>query len=145
MKLGLSHGMQVARVGQTRNDWATPRGLVRELDREFHFSIDVCASPLNAVCDRFYTIDDNGLNQSWDGERVWMNPPYSDVAEWMEKANRESSRAELIVALVFARTDTFWFHNYVLGKAEIRFLRGRIKFVGAKHNAPSPSMLVIWR
>ena len=82
---------------------------------------------------RCYTKDVDGLAQRWVG-RVWMNPPFSDPTPWVRKAHEETSTgsAALVVALLPAATDTAWFHDYVLGKAELRFRRGRIKFIGWK-------------
>ncbi len=125
--------------------YGTPVGLFRELEHEFQFTVDVCATEENAKCPKYFTPAQNGLTQSWEGERVFMNPPYSKIKQWIEKAWLEKDKADLIVALVPARTDTRWFHDLVYEKAEIRFIRRRIVFAGMKHNAPFPSMLIIWR
>lgn len=124
--------------------WATPPDLFAELDREFGFTLDVCALPENSKCERFFTPDDDGLSQPWDGI-CWMNPPYGrEIGRWMRKAFEESQRGATVVCLVPARTDTAWWHDWAM-KGEIRFLRGRVRFVGAKANAPFPSALVIFR
>jgi len=127
--------------------WETPQALFDELDREFHFTLDVAADRDNAKCEKYFTAQDDGLRQSWGGERVWLNPPYGrGIKKWMRKAYQEGQKpGTIIVALVFARTDTEWFHEYVYHKAEIRFLRGRLRFGNAENNAPAPSMLIIWR
>lgn len=128
------------------DEWETPRDLFEKLDREFHFTLDACASEANRKCDRYYTREDNGLDKPWRDEVVWCNPPYSKIKAWVEKAENERNReGATVVMLVPARTDTQWFHNHVYGKAEVRFLRGRIRFQGAEHNAPFPSMIVIYR
>lgn len=128
-----------------RPDWATPADLFTRLDAEFHFTLDVCARADNAKCPRFFSPEVDGLRQRWAPERCWMNPPYGRGMEaWIEKAWYESARGALVVALVPARTEMGWFHENVLGKAEIRFIRGRLRFVGSPYNAPFPSMLVIW-
>ncbi len=112
--------------------WSTPDDLYRDLNAEFHFTFDPC--PLESV-ELF------GL-RSWVGERVFCNPPYNrGIGDWLAKARE----AECAVFLLPARTDTAWFHDYCLTADEIRFLRGRLKFSGAKWNAPFPSMLVIFR
>jgi phage N-6-adenine-methyltransferase len=127
-------------------DWPTPRGLFKELHDEFRFTIDVCASAENACMERYWTERDEGLMKSWEGERVWMNPPYGrQLGRWMLKAATEAGHAELIVALVPSRTDTAWWHEHAMGATEIRYLRGRLKFEGAENSAPFPSCLVIWR
>ena len=140
-----------------RGDWATPPDFFDKLDAEFHFTLDVCASPNNNKCKRFLTKEQNGLIQDWarlaaqggTGRHraargaCFMNPPYgSEISAWVKKASESGC---LVVGLLPARTDTRWFHNYVYGKAEIRFVKGRIRFVGAKSGAPFPSMIAIWR
>lgn len=137
--------------------WETPQALFDELDDEFHFTLDPCSTKKNAKCKKFYTEEDDGLAQSWAGERVFMNPPYSKVIlQWTEKAYVEThgywnrhKHAELVVGLLPAATDTHWFHYYVYHKAEIRFLFGRLKFeingMVSSVNAAFPSMIVIWR
>lgn len=127
------------------DEWGTPQSLFDELNQEFRFTIDVCALPHNAKCDRFYSPDDDGLAQEWQGI-CWMNPPYGrSISEWVCKAYRESQRGSTIVCLLPARTDTAWFHNYVLGKAEIRWIRGRLSFNDGEGKAPFPSMIVVFR
>ena len=126
--------------------WETPQEFFDELDREFHFDLDVCALPENAKCARYYTPEQDGLSQPWDGV-VWCNPPYGrNIGKWVRKAHDENRRNNnYIVMLLPARTDTRWFHDYILSKAEIRFIRGRLKFGGAKNSAPFPSMVVVFR
>lgn len=130
-----------------KDDWETPQDLFDELDKEFHFTLDAASSDLNAKCEKHYTIEDDGLSQSWAGNNVFLNPPYGrTMKEWMRKAYEESQRENTtVVALVPARTDTAWFHDYVYGKAELRFLRGRLKFGGCENSAPFPSLVVVYR
>ena len=128
-----------------RQDWETPEQLFNELDREFKFDIDVCASASNKKCSNYFDISVDGLKQDWQGV-CWMNPPYGrGVDKWVEKAYNESQKGATVVCLLPARTDTRWFHSFVYNKAEIRFLKGRLKFVGAESSAPFPSMVVIFR
>lgn len=113
------------------------------MDREFHFELDVCATPENAKCRRFYTKEQDGLAQPWTG-RVWCNPPYGrEIGKWVKKAF-ETAAGGFAVMLLPARTDTRWFHDYIYGKAEVRFIRGRLKFGDSKNSAPFPSMVVIF-
>lgn len=108
--------------------WGTPQDLFDELDAEFHFDLDVCALPENAKCERYYTPEQDGLVQEWAGT-CWCNPPYGrQIGKWVKKA---SECGTTVVMLVPARTDTKWFHDYIYGKAEVRFLRGRLHFVSA--------------
>lgn len=122
-------------------EWATPQSLFDELDKEFHFTLDPCATKENAKCKKFFTEKEDGLKQDWKDEKVFMNPPYGrEIGFWIKKINIEGG-----VALLPARTDTAWFHDYILGKAEIRFLRGRLKFGESKNSAPFPSMVVVFK
>ena len=132
-------------------EWGTPKDLFEELNEEFHFVLDVCASSENHKCEKYFTKKENGLIQEWtrrDRGACWMNPPYGRaIVAWMQKALDESRKGSTVVCLVPARTDTRWFHDFVHGKAdEVRFIRGRIKFDGpAKNLAPFPSMIVVYR
>lgn len=136
-----------ALLSSNNDDWETPPGLFAELDRIFHFTLDPCATATDAKCGRFYTREQDGLAQNWRGETVFCNPPYSsDVQDkWVRKCWEEGQKPwTTVVALLPARTDTKRFHEYIAGWARIRFLRGRLKFVGAKDSAPFPSMVVVW-
>ena len=127
------------------NDWATPHQTFNELDNEFNFTLDPCASHQNAKCDKYYTEEDNGLSQDWSNEIVFMNPPYGrEIGKWVEKAYRESLKGAVVVCLIPARTDTKYWHNFIFPYAEIRFIKGRLKFGGSKNSAPFPSAIVIY-
>lgn len=122
--------------------WETPQELFDNLNAEFHFTVDVCATVDNAKCEKFFTPEMDGLKQEWTGV-CWCNPPYGrGIGKWMKKA---AEAAAIVVCLVPVRTDTKWFHDWVLNRAEIRFIRGRLHFNGSKNSAPFPSMLVIYR
>jgi phage N-6-adenine-methyltransferase len=127
------------------SEWTTPNDLFEALNEIFHFTLDPCASKANAKCRQYFTQLENGLTKKWAG-RVFMNPPYGrQIGTWVKKAYVESqSNAELVVCLLPARTDTIWFHDYC-AKGEILFLKGRLRFSGAKNSAPFPSMLVCFR
>lgn len=128
------------------DEWATPQELFNQLNDEFHFTVDVCASEENAKVNKYFTKDQDGLNQDWSDEIVWCNPPYGrTVTQWVRKAYEHFIGGGKAVLLLPARTDTRWFHEYVYGKAEIRFIKGRIKYGNAKWNAPFPTMIVIYR
>lgn len=121
------------------DDWQTPPDLYKKLDDEFHFDFDPC--PLHSTFD--------GLKCNW-GKRCFVNPPYSKVKEFLDKCRKEIllEHTELAVFLVFSNTDTNWFHTYCYGKAELRFIKGRLKFWSDGKEAESamrPSMLVIFR
>lgn len=131
------------------NEWATPPEFFEGVNREFRFTLDACATADNAKCGNYFSPDLNGLKQDWPGV-VWCNPPYGrEIGKWVKKAHEESRRGSTVVMLIPARTDTSYFHDYILGHAEIRFLRGRLYFTDAQGKnsgrAPFPSMLVIFR
>lgn len=125
-------------------EWATPQAFFDKLNNEFSFTLDVAATKENAKTPRYFTREDDGLAQSWDNEIVWCNPPYGrTIRHWVEKASKTQGGA--VVMLIPARTDTTYFHDYIYGKAEIRFVRGRLKFGDSKNSAPFPSMIVVFR
>ncbi len=126
-------------------EWATPQSFFDELNREFAFTLDPCSTHENAKCKKHFTKEDDGLKQNWGGQVVFCNPPYGrELPKWVKKCYEESRHAD-VVMLIPARTDTRWFHDYIYGKAEIRFIKGRLKFGNAKQSAPFPSMVVIYR
>lgn len=129
------------------DQWATPLDLFQKLDQEFHFNLDPCADETNHKCENYYTKADNGLEKDWGGARVFCNPPYgTEIKKWVEKSFRESQKDNtIVVMLIPARTDTSYFHDYILHRSEIRFIKGRLKFGDSKSAAPFPSMLVIFR
>ena len=125
------------------DDWQTPPAFFQKLHAVFGFTLDPCASPGNAKCAKFFTRAQDGLSQSWDGERVFMNPPYGrEIGLWVKKASEADA---LVVCLLPARTDTRWWHDYVVGgDAQVIFLKGRLKFGDGSGSAPFPSALVIF-
>lgn len=137
--------MNQALFSSTTDEWATPQDFFCELDAEFHFTLDPCATEENAKCKKYYTKADDGLAQDWAPHTVFMNPPYGrTIGRWVRKAYEESVKGSTVVCLLPARTDTKWFHDYIYHRAEIRFVRGRLKFGGSKNSAPFPSMVVIF-
>ena len=126
--------------------WETPQDLFDELNNEFQFTLDVCATPENAKCDKFYTKEQDGLKHPWKGT-VWCNPPYGrGIGQWVRRALFASVSGSTVVMLLPARTDTKWFHDYIYKRnnVEIRFIRGRLKFGGSKNSDPFPSMVVVF-
>lgn len=127
-------------------DWSTPQELFNNLNREFGFTLDVCATPENAKCARYFTKEADGLARGWGQDVCWMNPPYGrEIGKWVEKAYRASLFGATVVCLLPARTDTRWWHEYVNDFGELRFVRGRLRFGGAKNPAPFPSVIVVFR
>ena len=130
------------------DNWATPQDFFDKIDKEFNFGLDVCADDNNTkVKHNYYTIEDDALKMNWNvnfSGWKWMNPPYGrQIKEWVKKASEERK----VVALLPARTDTRYFHEYIYNQpnTEIRFIKGRLKFGDSKNSAPFPSMLVIFR
>lgn len=124
--------------------WATPQDFFDMLDSEFGFTLDACAVRENAKCAAYYTPQQDGLSQPWPG-RVWCNPPYGrEIGRWVKKAYETAAGGGFVVMLLPARTDTKWFHDYIYGKSQIRFIKGRLKFGGCQNAAPFPSMVVIF-
>lgn len=127
-------------------EWETPQDFFDRLDEEFHFTLDPCSTDENAKCEKHYTKEQDGLKQDWTGETVYCNPPYGrEMPEWIKKCYEHSMEGGTAVMLIPARTDTKAFHDYIYGKAEIRFVRGRLKFGNGRNPAPFPSMVVIYR
>lgn len=137
--------MNVMFSSQTDN-WATPKWLFDKLDKIFSFTLDPCASADNAKCKKFYTKEEDGLLQDWGGEKVFCNPPYGkEIGKWVAKCSEEAKKPNtLCVMLIPARTDTKWFHEYIYNKAEVKFIKGRLKFGDSNNSAPFPSMIVIF-
>ncbi len=129
------------------DNWATPQDFFDKLNEEFRFTLDPCANSDNHKCDLFFTREQNGLNQDWGGHTVFCNPPYGrEIADWVKYAYEQSQKPDTtVVMLIPARTDTRYFHEYIYNKAEIRFIRGRLKFGDATSAAPFPSMVVVYR
>ena len=125
--------------------WETPQEFFDKLNQEFHFNLDACALPENAKCTKYYTPKQDGLSQPWSGV-VWCNPPYGrEIGSWVRKGFFAAVNGATVVMLLPARTDTKWFHEYIYGKAEIRFVKGRLKFGESKNSAPFPSMVAVFR
>ena len=156
-----NHPQQVRYRGSRRDvdDRALPADDFAKLQERFRFTIDVAASNENAKLSRFYTVRDDGLAQSWSGERVYCNPPWSTIRPWVEKA-WEETRAELIVLLLPAnRTEQSWWQEKVEpfrdrpgSSLRVEFLPGRIRFlrrgqkqIGPNERPPFGVCLAIWK
>lgn len=124
------------------DEWTTPRWLFDRLNERFQFTLDAAASPGNALCAKYHIWPD-GLCD-WTGERVFVNPPYSDIKAWAEHFTEQASKAKLIVALVPARVDTRWFQEHVAKADLVHFVKGRLRFGESKNSAPFPSALAFW-
>lgn len=126
------------------DNWATPQYFFDALDAEFKFTLDACADAENHKCARYFSAADDGLSQQWAPATVWLNPPYGRaIGRWVQKAFDEWTAGATVVCLVPARTDTRWWHDYAMS-AQIRFVRGRLKFGGCASNAPFPNAVLIF-
>lgn len=157
-----------AQLSSDRMDWETPQDLFDALNRRFGFEVDVAAEAHNAKCARFFSPEVDGLSQRWEGV-CWMNSPYGrDLPRWVEKARRSALEGATVVCLVPVRPDTRWWQDLVTeplgglvatgwdhassrltlvgsrGTTEITFVRGRLKFAGARHGAPFPSAIIAY-
>lgn len=108
------------------------------------FDLDPCASATSDLADENVRLD-GGLDRPWHG-RVFLNPPYSEVSEWLAYAADQHAHGhtDLTVALVFARTGTRWFHTYATTADRLCFIEGRLSFGDERGSAPAPSMVVVW-
>lgn len=132
------------------DEWSTPQKIIDELTREFGaFDLDPCCRVETAKAPRYFTLAENGLLQKWDAKRIWLNPPYSNPSPWLRRAVQAARDGSLVLALLPVSTCTGWFHDLVLPFAEIRYIRGRVRFigwVGTPICAPkSPSLIAIYR
>ena len=127
-------------------EWETPQWLFDKYNDIYHFDLDVCASHENHKCPEYFTKEQDGLKQSWEGKTCWMNPPYGrGITKWINKAYEEvyNGYCKAVVMLLPGRVDTKYFHETcVIG--EIMFLKGRLKFGGSENPAPFPSMIVLF-
>lgn len=135
--------IDAALFSSTTDDWSTPQDFYDALDDAFSFTLDPCASRENTKCPLFFTELEDGLAQDWSKHRVFVNPPYSQIAAWMKKAYESSLAGALVVCLIPARTDTRYWHNYAK-KGHIGFVKGRLKFGGSKTSAPFPSAVIVF-
>jgi len=136
---------------QVQDEYETPKNLLVDAIHKYKIfpKLDVSATPENSKCPDFFTKEQNALELSWTRD-FFMNPPYSKVEKFMKKAyyqHLENNVNALI--LVYAKTDTKWWHKFVENKAEIHFIEGRIKFLKngfvTKNSAPYGSVWIIYR
>ena len=129
------------------SEWTTPKDLYDALNEEYGFTLDPCATHESAKCEKYYTLDEDGLNQDWTGNTVFMNPPYGrEIKHWIKKAWESSKKGKTtVVCLIPARTDTKYWHDYCMKAHRIVFIKGRLKFGNQESGAPFPSAIVIFK
>ena len=127
------------------DNWETPQDLFERYNDVFHFNTDVCADRYNHKVKHYFDKEQDGLSQRWEGA-CWMNPPYGrQIGRWVAKAFTEwIENGTTVVCLLPSRTDTRWFQDYILPFAKVEFIRGRLKFGGAKTGAPFPSIIAVF-
>jgi phage N-6-adenine-methyltransferase len=148
----------VTKAAATRNngryngngrDWETPPEVMGPLAGEFRFTLDPCCTPRTAKAGAYFTEADNGLSKGWAPHVVFMNPPYGkEIYAWTRKAREEAAMGATVVGLLPASTDLAWWHDDVIGFAEVRFIRGRVRFLtGGPYRASGffASVVVVWR
>lgn len=133
-------------VSSKTNEWATPQSLFDRLNADFNFTLDPCATATNHKCEKYFTLEDDGLSKSWANETVFMNPPYGGhTREWLEKAEKERNSGATVVCLIVSATDRTYWHDIIQNADEIWFMRGRVKFGGQKTTAPFASAIIVFR
>jgi len=140
----------ITRTENSKDSWETPDYFYKLLDSLFHFTLDPCATPENAKCKRWFTKEDDGLSKTWYGETVFVNPPYSNLAEWVEKCYKEGQKAVTTVVMILpSRTDTRYWHDYVMKASEIWFCKKRVNFlmngIKPKAGATFPLAVVVFK
>lgn len=126
------------------DEWATPDDLYINLHKHFKFELDAAADHDNNKCDTYYTCENSGLLNPWR-DNTFCNPPFSMIKDWVRKAYEQSRIwGGKKVMLIPARTDTRYFGDYITRASEIYFIKGRLKFSGAKNSAPFPSVIVVF-
>ena len=122
--------MYNSRTEDSKDNYETPQYFFDILNNEFHFTLDVCADEYNHKLFRYYTIEDDGLKQDWSGEVCWCNPPFKHVKHWAKKCYEESKKPNTTVVMILpSRTETEYWHKYIMKSYEIRFCKGRVNFV----------------
>ncbi|MEK6879685.1 MAG: DNA N-6-adenine-methyltransferase [Nanoarchaeota archaeon] len=137
--------LQKAMVSSKTFEWETPQELFDNLNKEFKFTLDVCANKNNAKCKKYFTIKDDALKQDWGKNIVFMNPPYSRLTnDFVEKGYKESLKNAIVVCLISVGTNRSYWHNYIFPFAsQIRWIRGCLKFSNS-NSAPFASAIIIF-
>ena len=140
-------GKMAVHFSSKSTEWETPQDFYERLNNTFDFNLDPCTTVETAKCENYFTEQEDGLSKSWEGHRVFMNPPYGRaIGDWIKKAYEEGEKPNtVVVCLVPARTDTKYWHNYCMMADEIYFVKGRLKFGKSKSAAPFPSAVVVFR
>ena len=118
----------MSRTVDSSDDWETPQYFFDILNKEFNFSLDVCANMYNAKVGKYYNEEHDGLIQDWSGEICWCNPPFNNIEAWAKKCSEEGAFTTVVMILP-SRTDTEYWHKYIMKAHEIRLCKGRVNFL----------------
>jgi site-specific DNA-methyltransferase (adenine-specific) len=143
----MNRNVQKVMFSSSTGDWATPQDFFDKLNWRFGpFTLDPCATTHNTKCTNFFTEQDNGLEADWGDNAVFVNPPYGrSIGDWIRKGYEESRKPNTkVVMLIPARTDTKYWHDYVMRASEVYFVKGRLKFGDSQNSAPFPSAVVVF-
>jgi site-specific DNA-methyltransferase (adenine-specific) len=143
----MNKNTQVVMFSSKTGEWGTPQGFFDKLDWRFGpFDLDPCATPANTKCANFFTEEEDGLSKNWEGFTSFINPPYGrGIEKWIKKGFEESRKDNTkVVMLIPSRTDTKYWHDYVMRADEVYFVKGRLKFGDSENSAPFPSAIVVF-
>ena len=138
---------QLTMFSSKTGEWSTPQDFFDKLNWRFGpFDLDPCADPSNTKCQNFFTEAEDGLSKDWEGFTSFINPPYGrGIESWIKKGYEESRKEETkVVMLIPARTDTKYWHQYIMKADELYFVKGRLKFGDSTNSAPFPSAVVVF-
>tara|TARA_R110000824_G_scaffold356764_1_gene544026 strand:- start:68 stop:565 length:498 start_codon:yes stop_codon:yes gene_type:complete len=145
----MNEDTQKTMFSSASSEWETPQYFYDRLNDIYQFDLDPCCTSESAKCEKYFTLNENGLEQDWSGRRVFMNPPYGrQISKWIKKAHDEGEKRDTtVVCLIPSRTDTKYWHEYCMKADEIYFIKGRLKFQMKDNNnaAPFPSVVVVFR
>ena len=143
----MNSNVQKVMFSSKTGDWATPQDFFDKLNWRYGpFDLDPCASTHNAKCANFFTEAEDGLSKDWTGHTVFVNPPYGrGIDKWIAKGyNTAKDENSKVVMLIPARTDTRYWHDYVMKASEVHFGKGRLKFGDSENSAPFPSAVIVF-
>lgn len=124
--------------GKRNDDIETPEWLYKVLDEKYHFDFDPC--PINYNPNQ----DQSGLKSEW-GQRNFINPPFSQIKDWLVKGVEEAGKGKLCVFLITLRGNTNYWFDWVWPLAsEIQFIQGKITFKGYDKPCPIPMVIVVY-
>jgi len=138
---------KVVMFSSKNSDWETPQDFFDKLNWRFGpFDLDPCAEPTNTKCANFFTEVEDGLVKNWEGHTSFVNPPYGrGIEKWIQKGYEESHKQHTkVVMLIPSRTDTKYWHKYIMKADEVYFIKGRLKFGDSENSAPFPSAVVVF-